>query len=495
MTALQDSLLMQDMRPQPKRGAVQETVSSGSKGAPKERFDTHIQKAEDTLKPEAKEPAAKDGARQNTRDTADAQASKETQAPKEKSAQPAAQTLKEKGTYTPVKGENAEGKTRIIRLPVDLAAAPTEPKVETTALDDLAALTKIAQTGTDGEQNNAIELKTQITPQTAPTATPADPKELLASVLVKKGANDTQITKASTDKAKTSIDADVIKLTDGENPSDDLDITPNADALALGALAQPEAPQHRDQPRVSSGMAPQLKADGFGSAQMESSSIALQAAAGSSIALNPTQIVAQPEGLGGLPPALQAAAAAIDVQVAPLEPLAQDSETLGTTVTAGAAATQAASASAPTANGPLIVPTTAPTWVNQISNAVTRSFEDGTDEFEVTLTPENLGRVQLKIAVRDGIAMLQVVTETPEAAKLFTETKEQLAQSLKENGLDLGQHTAQSDGQAGQNNQGSAQAQRGRGVGALGAQALINETFEAQAMAPSRSQSGVDLMA
>ncbi len=89
------------------------------------------------------------------------------------------------------------------------------------------------------------------------------------------------------------------------------------------------------------------------------------------------------------------------------------------------------------------------------------TLADG-EALEIQLTPENLGRVQLRMELRDGAASVTIVTETSEAAKQFNDNQQKLADLLAKQGVELANHNAGTGrdmgrgGSDGQNGNGSA---------------------------------------
>lgn len=69
----------------------------------------------------------------------------------------------------------------------------------------------------------------------------------------------------------------------------------------------------------------------------------------------------------------------------------------------------------------------------------------------LTLTPERLGQLHIQIDMQDGRAQLNVVAETPEAARLLVEGQARLAEMFARNGVDLAGQTVStaSDARAG----------------------------------------------
>ena len=84
-----------------------------------------------------------------------------------------------------------------------------------------------------------------------------------------------------------------------------------------------------------------------------------------------------------------------------------------------------------------------------IEGASLRSLGTG-GLMEIRLDPDTLGPVTLRLEVADGTANVAIVTQTPEAARLFTDNQQRLADALARAGLDLGQHSAGTDARGGQ---------------------------------------------
>ncbi|SCM69110.1 flagellar hook-length control protein FliK [Donghicola eburneus] len=98
---------------------------------------------------------------------------------------------------------------------------------------------------------------------------------------------------------------------------------------------------------------------------------------------------------------------------------------------------------------------------NMIESIGLETLADG-EAMEIQLTPENMGRVQLRMELRDGAASISIVTETSEAAKQFNDNQQKLAELLAKQGVELANHNASTGRDHGRNDQGgqngSAQA-------------------------------------
>lgn len=81
------------------------------------------------------------------------------------------------------------------------------------------------------------------------------------------------------------------------------------------------------------------------------------------------------------------------------------------------------------------------------------TLADG-EAIDIQLTPENMGRVQLRMEMRDGTASIMIVTETAEAAKQFNDNQQKLADLLAKQGVELASHNASAGRDFGQQGQG-----------------------------------------
>ena len=117
------------------------------------------------------------------------------------------------------------------------------------------------------------------------------------------------------------------------------------------------------------------------------------------------------------------------------------------------------------------------------------------DTLTLTLTPERLGPMQVRLEMQDGQTHVHFITETPEAARLLTEAQSRLADLMSRAGVDLGSHSA-STGQGSQQNDRSAQGAPLQ----EGASATQQDTAADQMEAPTRpaglaSRSTIDVVA
>lgn len=130
-----------------------------------------------------------------------------------------------------------------------------------------------------------------------------------------------------------------------------------------------------------------------------------------------------------------------------------------------------------------------PGWEKVLADRIAADLSDDGSEIELTLSPEKLGPLKIRLELADGQAQVKIVTATPEAAKLFTETQHRLSEHLARAGLDLGAQTADS-----RQSQDDRPAPRGLRATEFMARAGRRE---AEATAPTRRASAglVNLMA
>ena len=97
-----------------------------------------------------------------------------------------------------------------------------------------------------------------------------------------------------------------------------------------------------------------------------------------------------------------------------------------------------------------------PDWAEKLVEEVSLQPMGRGDTLTLTLTPERLGPMQVRLEMQDGQTHVHFITETPEAARLLTEAQSRLADLMSRAGVDLGSHSA-STGQGSQQNDRSAQ--------------------------------------
>jgi flagellar hook-length control protein FliK len=91
---------------------------------------------------------------------------------------------------------------------------------------------------------------------------------------------------------------------------------------------------------------------------------------------------------------------------------------------------------------------TSQNWEAEMVERVTSQVTGDGTVIDIALTPENLGRVEVKVEIRNGSAEVSFTTETREAARLFSQSEQQLSDLLQRNGLNLAQQDSQQRQQA-----------------------------------------------
>ena len=114
----------------------------------------------------------------------------------------------------------------------------------------------------------------------------------------------------------------------------------------------------------------------------------------------------------------------------------------------GEAALPAAPTPAPqpmTDTGPSRLDMTQAQWAETLVEDITHhAAGSATDRLTLTLTPERLGTLQIRLEMQDGLTHVHIVTETPEAARAVAEGQHRLAEALSRAGLELGSQSTQS---------------------------------------------------
>ncbi|MEI6801023.1 MAG: flagellar hook-length control protein FliK, partial [Pseudomonadota bacterium] len=96
--------------------------------------------------------------------------------------------------------------------------------------------------------------------------------------------------------------------------------------------------------------------------------------------------------------------------------------------------------------GPYTSPldTTQSVWEAALTERITTRSNKLGQEIEITLSPDNLGTVRIKLDLSDNAATVQIVTDTPQAAQLFQQSEARLAEAFNRAGLSLTSHDASS---------------------------------------------------
>lgn len=106
-------------------------------------------------------------------------------------------------------------------------------------------------------------------------------------------------------------------------------------------------------------------------------------------------------------------------------------------------------------------------WPETLVQTISQSVDSNIENLSITMTPERLGTLQIKLEMIDGVANVKIVTETPEAAKLFVDAQGRLGDLMNRAGLEMGSHSATSGG----NSSASGQQNDGEGSGQYGQEA------------------------
>lgn len=85
-----------------------------------------------------------------------------------------------------------------------------------------------------------------------------------------------------------------------------------------------------------------------------------------------------------------------------------------------------------------------PGWEQVLSERIAAELSDDGQEIELSLSPEKLGPLRIKLEMVDGLAQVRIITATPEAARVFTEAQHRLTEGLQRAGIDLGSQSAES---------------------------------------------------
>lgn len=144
------------------------------------------------------------------------------------------------------------------------------------------------------------------------------------------------------------------------------------------------------------------------------------------------------------------------------------------TLATGAAPASAPISTASTTTSAASVQTAAPppldmsqsNWAETLVASIERpeGTADG-DSLTLTLTPERLGTLQIRLEQRDGLTHVHIITATPEAAKIMSEAQHRLADLMTRAGLEMGNQSTSSDlaQNAQQNDTGNGWSQSGAG--------------------------------
>ncbi len=86
-----------------------------------------------------------------------------------------------------------------------------------------------------------------------------------------------------------------------------------------------------------------------------------------------------------------------------------------------------------------------PDWPVNLTSMIRAAQEMGQSEIEIALQPEKLGKMTIKLDMRDSSNVaVNIVTETDSAARMLNDNQSRLAEMMQKAGLDLTQHHASS---------------------------------------------------
>ncbi len=102
-----------------------------------------------------------------------------------------------------------------------------------------------------------------------------------------------------------------------------------------------------------------------------------------------------------------------------------------------------------TVRDPVTIMTTDPNWEVDFVDSIVAQVTGEDAVIDLSLSPDNLGKVEVRVELREGRADVTFVTETREAARLFAQAEGRLSDLMQRHGLDLGgQASSQRDSSA-----------------------------------------------
>lgn len=168
------------------------------------------------------------------------------------------------------------------------------------------------------------------------------------------------------------------------------------------------------------------------------------------------------------------------------------------TATAEAAQPQAASQPAPMARSLMM---TDREWPTQLTAMIKEARDLTQGDIEIALQPERLGRMTIRMEMRDNQVSVSILTDNDASARLLNDNQGKLADLMTKAGLDLTQHNASSGQQGreqaglGQNaggNSGNGQDPNGDDAQLTTAQVLGSESAN---LNEDADDSGIDILA
>ncbi|MEM1375476.1 MAG: flagellar hook-length control protein FliK [Pseudomonadota bacterium] len=99
---------------------------------------------------------------------------------------------------------------------------------------------------------------------------------------------------------------------------------------------------------------------------------------------------------------------------------------------------------------PLPLNMAAPAWPHALADYISQPRLGDNDTLTLTLTPERMGALQIRISVEEGRTDIQIVAETAEAMATLRDSQNRLADAFSRAGLELGSQSLQLDHPEGQ---------------------------------------------
>ena len=76
-------------------------------------------------------------------------------------------------------------------------------------------------------------------------------------------------------------------------------------------------------------------------------------------------------------------------------------------------------------------------WSNSLLNKIEKGIKNGEETLEISLKPNNLGKLKVSLSLNNESARINITTENPSAALLLSEAESKLSQMLENTGLKL----------------------------------------------------------
>ncbi|MBR9649622.1 flagellar hook-length control protein FliK [Thalassovita aquimarina] len=136
-----------------------------------------------------------------------------------------------------------------------------------------------------------------------------------------------------------------------------------------------------------------------------------------------------------------------------------------------------------------------PGWPTNLTSMIRAAQELGQSEIEIALQPEKLGKMTIRLDMRDSSNVaVNIVTESDAAARMLNDNQSRLAEMMQKAGFDLTQHQASSDqGFQGQNPHGGQAGRETHSETAM-QQNLSEDGISAQSM-QAGPDTGIDIIA